>query len=218
MRALFFLAVLSSFAFSHALHLFATQEGDRVAIYSYFYKNSPCMQCEVLISAGGREILRARTDKEGLASIRIPAKNFTIQIYGGAGHGAQMEFSAENFAPQNSGDPENSTPQNSDVSENPMPQNLNAAKNSASKDSGSKARAPENIAPKASTPENKISSTSEPLQNSASQSISPKESSKSDIRSMAFQSQSAEAPKIALCLALIFGFFGLMWLAKRARK
>ena len=213
MRALFFLAILSSFAFSHALHLFATQEGDRVAIYSYFYKNSPCMECEVLISADGREILRTRTDKEGLASIKIPAKNFTIQIYGGAGHGAQMEFSAENFTPQNSGDPENSTPQNSNVSENPVPQNLNAAKNSAAKDS-----APENIAPKASTPENKISSVSEPLENSASQSILLKESPKSDIRSMAFQSQSAEAPKIALCLVLIFGFFGLMWLAKRARK
>ena len=213
MRALFFLAVLSSFAFSHALHLFATQEGDRVAIYSYFYKNSPCMECEVLISADGREILRTRTDKEGLASIKIPAKNFTIQIYGGAGHGAQMEFSAEDFTPQDSGDPENSTPQNSDVSENPMPQNLNAAKNSASEGSAS-----ENIVPKASTPENKISSTSEPLENSASQSILPKESPKSDIRSLAFQSQSAEAPKIALCLALIFGFFGLMWLAKRARK
>ena len=213
MRALFFLAVLSSFAFSHALHLFATQEGDKVEIYSYFYKNSPCMDCEVLISADGREILRTRTDKEGLASIRIPAKNFTIQIYGGAGHGAQMEFSAEDFTPQNSGDPENSTPQNSDVSKNPLPQNLNAAKNSASEGS-----APENIAPKASTPENKISSASEPLENSASQSISPKESSKSDIRSMAFQSQSAEAPKIALCLALIFGFLALMWLAKRARK
>ena len=213
MRTLFFLAVFTSFAFSHALHLFATQEGDRVAIYSYFYKNSPCMECEVLISADGREILRTRTDKEGLASIKIPAKNFTIQIYGGAGHGAQMEFSAENFAPQNSGDPENSTPQNSDVSENPMPQNLNAAKNSAPKDSAS-----ENIVPKASTPENKISSASEPLENSASQSISPKENSKNDIQSLAFQSQSAEAPKIALCLALIFGFFGLMWLAKRARK
>ncbi|WP_298063931.1 hypothetical protein [uncultured Campylobacter sp.] len=213
MRALFFLAVLSSFAFSHALHLFATQEGDRVAIYSYFYKNSPCMECEVLISADGREILRTKTDKEGLASIRIPAKNFTIQIYGGAGHGAQMEFSAEDFTPQDSGDPENSTPQNSDVSENPMPQNLNAAKNSASEDSAS-----ENIVPKASTPENKISSTSEPLENSASRSILPKESPKGDIRSLAFQSQSAEAPKIALCLALIFGFFGLMWLAKRARK
>lgn len=213
MRALFFLAILSSFAFSHALHLFATQEGDRVAIYSYFYKNSPCMECEVLISADGREILRTRTDKEGLASIKIPAKNFTIQIYGGAGHGAQMEFSAEDFTPQNSSDPENSTPRNSDISENPMPQNSNAAKNSASEGS-----APENIAPKASTSENKISSVSKPLQNSASQSISPKESLKSDIRSMAFQSQSAEAPKIALCLALIFGFFGLMWLAKRARK
>ena len=207
MRALFFLAILSSFAFSHALHLFATQEGDRVAIYSYFYKNSPCMECEVLISADGREILRTRTDKEGLASIKIPAKNFTIQIYGGTGHGAQMEFSAEDFALQNSGDPENSTPQNSE------PQNLDAAKNSAPEGS-----APENIAPKASTPENKISSVSKPLQNSASQSISPKESPKSDIRSIAFQSQSAEAPKIALCLALIFGFFGLMWLAKRARK
>ena len=203
MRALFFLTVLSSFAFSHALHLFATQEGDKVEIYSYFYKNSPCMQCEVLISAGGREILRTRTDKEGLASIKIPAKNFTIQIYGGAGHGAQMEFSAEDFAPQNSGDSENSTPQNSDVSENPMPQNLNAAKN---------------YAPKGSVSEDKISSASEPLENSASQSILPKESPKSDIRSLAFQSQSAEAPKIALCLALIFGFFGLMWLAKRARK
>ena len=213
MRALFFLAVLSSFAFSHALHLFATQEGDKVEIYSYFYKNSPCMDCEVLISADVREILRTRTDKEGLASIRIPAKNFTIQIYGGAGHGAQMEFSAENFAPQNSGDPENSTPQNYDVSENPMPQNLNAAKNSASKGSAS-----ENIAPKGSVSEDKISSASEPLENSASQSILPKESPKSDIRSLAFQSQSAEAPKIALCLALIFGFFGLMWLAKRARK
>lgn len=213
MRALFFLTVLISFAFSHALHLFATQEGDRVAIYSYFHKNSPCMECEVLISVDGREILRTRTDKEGLASIRIPAKNFTIQIYGGAGHGAQMEFSAENFAPQNSGDPENSTPQNYDVSENPMPQNLNAAKNSASKGSAS-----ENIAPKGSVSEDKISSASEPLENSASQSILPKESPKSDIRSLAFQSQSAEAPKIALCLALIFGFFGLMWLAKRARK
>ena len=213
MRALLLLTVLSSFAFSHALHLFATQEGDRVAIYSYFYKNSPCMECEVLISVDGCEILRTRTDKEGLASIKIPAKNFTIQIYGGAGHGAQMEFSAENFAPQNSGDPENSTPQNSDVSENPVPQNLNAAKNSAAKDS-----APENIAPKASTPENKISSASKPLENSASQSILPKESPKGDIKSLAFQSQSAEAPKIALCLALIFGFFGLMWLAKRARK
>ena len=213
MRALFFLAVLSSFAFSHALHLFATQEGDRVEIYSYFYKNSPCMECEVLISADGREILRTRTDKEGLASIRMPAKNFTIQIYGGAGHGAQMEFSAEGFTPQNSGDPENSTPQNSDVSKNPVPQNLNVAKNSVPKDSAS-----ENIVPKASTPENKISSASEPLENSASQNISPKESPKSDIRSLAFQSQSAEAPKIALCLALIFGFFGLMWLAKRARK
>ncbi|WP_291939774.1 hypothetical protein [Campylobacter sp.] len=213
MRALFFLAVLSSFAFSHALHLFATQEGDRVAIYSYFYKNSPCMECEVLISVDGREILRTRTDKEGLASIRMPAKNFTIQIYGGAGHGTQMEFSAEGFTPQDSGDPENSTPQNSDVSENPMPQNSNAAKNFASKDSAS-----ENIAPKGSVSEDKISSASEPLKNSASQSILPKESSKSDIRSLAFQSQSAEAPKIALCLALIFGFFGLMWLAKRARK
>ena len=213
MRALFFLAVLSSFAFSHALHLFATQEGDRVAIYSYFYKNSPCMECEVLISADGREILRTRTDKEGLANIRIPAKNFTIQIYGGAGHGAQMEFSAENFAPQNSGDPENSTPQNSDVSKNPLPQNLNAAKNSAPKDSAS-----ENIVPKGSVSEDKILSASEPLKNSASQSILPKESPKSDIRSLAFQNQSAEAPKIALCLALIFGFFGLMWLAKRARK
>ena len=213
MRALFFLAVLSSFAFSHALHLFATQEGDRVAIYSYFYKNSPCMECEVLISVDGREILRTRTDKEGLASIRIPAKNFTIQIYGGAGHGAQMEFSAEDFTLQNSGGPENSMPQNSNVSENPVPQNLNAAKNSAAKDS-----APENIAPKASTPENKISSASKPLENSASQSILPKESPKGDIKSLAFQSQSAEAPKIALCLALIFGFFGLMWLAKRARK
>ena len=207
MRALFFLAVLSSFAFSHALHLFATQEGDRVAIYSYFYKNSPCMECEVLISADGREILRTKTDKEGLASIRIPAKNFTIQIYGGAGHGAQMEFSAEDFTLQNSSGSGNSTPQNSE------PQNLDAAKNSASEDS-----APENIAPKASTPENKISSVSEPLENSASQNISPKESPKSDIRSLAFQSQSAEAPKITLCLALIFGFFGLMWLAKRARK
>ena len=203
MRALFFLAVLSSFAFSHALHLFATQEGDRVEIYSYFYKNSPCMECEVLISADGREILRTRTDKEGLVSIKIPAKNFTIQIYGGAGHGAQMEFSAEDFKPQDSGDPENSTPQNSDVSENPMPQNSNAAKN---------------YAPKGSVSEDKISSTSEPLENSASQSILPKESPKSDIRSLAFQSQSAEAPKIALCLALIFGFFALMWLAKRARK
>lgn len=207
MRALFFLAVLSSFAFSHALHLFATQEGDRVEIYSYFYKNSPCMECEVLISADGREILRTRTDKEGLASIKIPAKNFTIQIYGGAGHGAQMEFSAEDFTPQDSGSSKNSASQNFE------PQNLNAVKNSASK-----ARAPENIAPKASAPENKILSTSESLENSASQSISPKESPKSDIRSMAFQSQSAEAPKIALCLALIFGFFGLMWLAKRARK
>ena len=213
MRALFFLAVLSSFAFSHALHLFATQEGDRVAIYSYFYKNSPCMQCEVLISADGREILHTRTDKEGLANIRIPAKNFTIQIYGGAGHGAQMEFSAEDFTPQDSGDPENSTPRNSDTSEKLVPQNLNAAKNSVSKGS-----APENIAPKGSMPKNKISSVSEPLENSASQSISPKENSKNDIQSMAFQSQSAEAPKIALCLALIFGFFGLMWLAKRARK
>ena len=213
MRALFFLTVLSSFAFSHALHLFATQEGDRVAIYSYFYKNSPCMECEVLISADGHEILRTKTDKEGLASIRIPAKNFTIQIYGGAGHGAQMEFSAEDFTPQNSGDPENSTPQNSDVSENPVPQNLNAAKNSAPEGS-----APENIAPKGSVSEDKISNASKPLQNSASQSISPKEGPKSDIRSMAFQSQSAEAPKIALCLALIFGFFGLMWLAKRAHK
>ena len=192
MRALFFLTVLSSFAFSHALHLFATQEGDRVAIYSYFYKNSPCMECEVLISADGREIVRTRTDKEGLASIKIPAKNFTIKIYGGAGHGAQMEFSTEDFALQNSGDPENSTPQN-----------LNAAKN---------------IAPKGSTPENKISNASKPLENSASQSILLKENPKSDIRSMAFQSQSAEAPKIALCLALIFGSFGLMWLAKRARK
>ncbi|WP_298784381.1 hypothetical protein [uncultured Campylobacter sp.] len=208
MRALFFLAVLSSFAFSHALHLFATQEGDRVAIYSYFYKNSPCMECEVLISADGREILRTRTDKEGLASIRMPAKNFTIQIYGGAGHGAQMEFSAEDFTPQNSGDSENSTPQNSDVSKNPMPQNSNAAKNSAS----------ENIAPKGSVSKDKIPSASEPLENSASRSILPKESPKGDIRSLAFQSQSAEAPKIALCLALIFGFFGLMWLAKRARK
>lgn len=208
MRALFFLTVLSSFAFSHALHLFATQEGDKVEIYSYFYKNSPCMQCEVLISVDGREILRTKTDKEGLASIRIPAKNFTIQIYGGAGHGAQMEFSAEDFAPQNSGDSENSTPQNSDVSKNPMPQNSNAAKNSAS----------ENIAPKGGVPEDKISSASEPLENSVSRSISPKESPKSDIRSLAFQSQSAEAPKIALCLALIFGFFALMWLAKRARK
>lgn len=213
MRALFFLAILSSFAFSHALHLFATQEGDRVAIYSYFYKNSPCIECEVLISADGREILRTKTDKEGLASIRIPAKNFTIQIYGGAGHGAQMEFSAENFTPQNSGGPENSTPRNSDFSENPVPQNLNAAKNSASEGS-----APKNIAPKGSVSEDKISSASKPLQNSASQNISPKEGTKSDIRSMAFQSQSAEAPKIALCLALIFGFFGLMWLAKRARK
>ena len=213
MRTLFFLAVFTSFAFSHALHLFATQEGDRVEIYSYFYKNSPCMQCEVLISANGREILRTRTDKEGLASIKIPAKNFTIQIYGGAGHGAQMEFSAESFTPQNSGDPENSTPQNSGVSKNPVPQNLGDAKNSAAKDS-----APENIAPKGGVSEDKISSASEPLANSASQSISPKESPKSDIRSMAFQSQSAEAPKIALCLALIFGFFGLMWLAKRARK
>lgn len=213
MRALFFLTVLASFAFSHALHLFATQEGDRVAIYSYFYKNSPCMECEVLISADGREILRTKTDKEGLASIRIPAKNFTIQIYGGAGHGAQMEFNAEDFALQNSGDPENSTPQNSDVSENPVPQNLNAAKNSASEGS-----APENIAPKGSVSKDKISSASEPLQNSASRSISPKESPKSDIRSMAFQSQSAEVPKIALCLVLIFGFFALMWLAKRARK
>mgnify|MGYP000956653159 CR=1 FL=1 len=218
MRTLFFLAVFTSFAFSHALHLFATQEGDRVAIYSYFYKNSPCMECEVLISADGREILRTRTDKEGLASIKIPAKNFTIQIYGGAGHGAQMEFSAEDFTPQDSSDPENSTPQNSDVSENPVPQNLNAAKNSASKDSGSKARASENIAPKGSVSKDKISSASEPLENSASQSILPKESPKSDIRSLAFQSQSAEAPKIALCLALILGFFGLMWLAKRARK
>ena len=213
MRALFFLAVLSSFAFSHALHLFATQEGDRVEIYSYFYKNSPCMQCEVLISADGREILHTRTDKEGLASIRIPAKNFTIQIYGGAGHGARMEFSAEDFTPQDSGDPENSTPRNSDTSEKLVPQNLNAAKNSVSKGS-----APENIAPKGSMPKNKISSVSEPLENSASQSISPKENSKNDIQSMAFQSQSAEAPKIALCLALIFGFFALMWLAKRARK
>lgn len=213
MRALFFLAVLSSFAFSHALHLFATQEGDRVAIYSYFYKNSPCMECEVLISADGREILRTRTDKEGLASIRIPAKNFTIQIYGGAGHGAQMEFSTEGFTPQDSGDPENSTPRNSDTSENPMPQNLNAAKNFTPKDS-----APENITPKGSVSKDKISNASEPLENSASQSILPKESPKSDIRSLAFQSQSAEAPKIALCLALIFGFFGLMWLAKRARK
>lgn len=213
MRALFFLAVLSSFAFSHALHLFATQEGDRVAIYSYFYKNSPCMECEVLISVDGREILRTRTDKEGLASIRIPAKNFTIQIYGGAGHGAQMEFSAEGFTPQDSGDPENSTPQNSDVSKNPMPQNLNAAKNSASKDSASK-----NIAPKDSVSEDKIPSASESLENSTSQSISPKENSKNDIQSLAFQSQSAEAPKIALCLTLIFGFFALMWLAKRARK
>ena len=213
MRALFFLAVLSSFAFSHALHLFATQEGDRVAIYSYFYKNSPCMECEVLISADGREILRTRTDKEGLASIRMPAKNFTIQIYGGAGHGAQMEFSAEGFTPQDSGDPENSTPRNSDTSENPMPQNLNAAKNFTPKDS-----APENITPKGSVSEDKISSASEPLENSASQSILPKESPKSDIRSLAFQNQSAEAPKIALCLTLIFGFFALMWLAKRARK
>ncbi len=213
MRALFFLAVLSSFAFSHALHLFATQEDDRVEIYSYFYKNSPCMQCEVLISVDGREILRTRTDKEGLASIKIPAKNFTIQIYGGAGHGAQMEFSAEDFTPQDSGDPENSTPQNSDISENPVPQNLNAAKNSAAKDS-----APENIAPKGGVSEDKILNASEPLENSASQSILPKESPKSDIRSLAFQSQSAEAPKIALCLAFIFGFFGLMWLAKRARK
>ncbi len=208
MRALFFLAVLSSFAFSHALHLFATQEGDRVAIYSYFYKNSPCMECEVLISADGREILRTKTDKEGLASIRIPAKNFTIQIYGGAGHGAQMEFSAEDFTLQNSSGSGNSTPQNSDVSENPVPQDLNIAKNSASEGS-----APENIVPK-----DKISNASKPLQNSASQSISLKESPKSDIRSMAFQSQSAEAPKIALCLVLIFGFFALMWLAKRARK
>lgn len=213
MRALLLLTVLTSFAFSHALHLFATQEGDRVEIYSYFYKNSPCMECEVLISADGREILRTRTDKEGLASIKIPAKNFTIQIYGGAGHGAQMEFSAESFTPQNSGDPENSTPQNYDVSENPVSQNLNAAKNSAAKDS-----APENIAPKGSVSKDKISNASKPLENSASQNILPKESPKGDIRSLAFQSQSAEAPKIALCLALIFGFFGLMWLAKRARK
>ena len=213
MRALFFLTVLISFAFSHALHLFATQEGDRVAIYSYFYKNSPCMECEVLISADGREILRTKTDKEGLASIKIPAKNFTIQIYGGAGHGARMEFSAENFTPQNSGGSGNSTPRNSDTSEKPVPQNLNVAKNSASEGSAS-----ENIVPKDSVSKDKISSASEPLENSASQSILPKESPKSDIRSLAFQSQSAEAPKIALCLALIFGFFGLMWLAKRARK
>lgn len=213
MRALFFLTVLASFAFSHALHLFATQEGDKVEIYSYFYKNSPCMECEVLISADGREILRTRTDKEGLASIKIPAKSFTIQIYGGAGHGAQMEFSTEDFTPQNSGGSGNSTPQNSNVSENPAPQNLNIAKNSAPEGS-----APENIAPKDSVSEDKIPSASESLENSTSPSILPKESPKGDIRSMAFQSQSAEAPKIALCLALIFGFFGLMWLAKRARK
>ena len=211
MRGLLLCAVFASFAFSHVLHLFATQEGDNVAIYSYFYKNSPCIGCKITLSANGREILRTRTDELGLARVKIPAKNFTIQIYGGAGHGAQMEFSTEGFTPQDLSDSENSEPRNS------TSQNLNAAKDSALESNTPKGVVPKDSAPEGDAPK-EISNASEPLANSASQSLPAKENSKSDIRSLAFKNQSAEVPKIALCLALIFGFFALIWLAKRVRK
>ena len=81
---------------AHSLKAFASNEGENVRIKSFFYGNSPCIECDVKISANGALIEQIKTDKSGIATTKLPEGEYEIEIYAGSGHGKKINFKVEN--------------------------------------------------------------------------------------------------------------------------
>lgn len=85
---LFFLLLAAAPAQAHKVNVFAYVEGDTVYTESYFPDGRPVAEGTIeVLNANGEKLLEGKTDKEGLFSFPLPAKeDLTIAIIASMGH------------------------------------------------------------------------------------------------------------------------------------
>lgn len=93
--ALWFLLLGVSLAWGHRLNVLVEEEGAELVVWAYFKKDSPCMECQVVLkNAQGmieRELL---TDALGYARLTpLSSGALELIVNGGAGHQKSVTFS-----------------------------------------------------------------------------------------------------------------------------
>ena len=92
MMKILVLCLFCVFANAHSLKVFAKEENGVVNLKSFFYGNSPCKECEVLLIKNGEIIQTLKTDENGKASFKVISSEFEIQVNGGLGHEKKINF------------------------------------------------------------------------------------------------------------------------------
>lgn len=86
--------IFASFAFSHKLNLFLTQEDNRVYASAYFATGSFCKNCEIRVKNKEGEILQSgKTNREGEFIITKLASWIYVEVKTPEGHAAKSELS-----------------------------------------------------------------------------------------------------------------------------
>jgi nickel transport protein len=95
-KIVFFFLLLSSFAFAHKLHVFVSEEGSDMKVFAYFYKSSPCKQCEIqLLDMKDKIFATGKTDEKGKATFPVKFSTCKVVVNGSMGHRGEVTFSSE---------------------------------------------------------------------------------------------------------------------------
>ncbi len=95
-----------SISWGHKVNIFAYAEDDKINTESYFNDGSPCINSIIQVfDPEGNELLRGKTDKEGLYSFEIPKKT-TLKIVLTASLGHKAEYSIQESEIQITGSPD----------------------------------------------------------------------------------------------------------------
>jgi nickel transport protein len=114
--ALWALSALPDAACAHRVHLFAWDEDGRVCSRSYYGKAANIADAELTVrDADGKELLRGRSDREGLFCFARPgAAELLLSVDAGQGHRGEFRLSAKTTAatarPENGTRPDPSRP------------------------------------------------------------------------------------------------------------
>lgn len=96
--------IFASLCCGHSLKAFISQEGEFAVVKSYFYRNSPCKDCEISVFLDNKIIAHSKTDNNGNARIKLDMGEFEFLIDGGLGHEKRVKFTLEPLSRLDLGD------------------------------------------------------------------------------------------------------------------
>lgn len=95
-KIVFLLFICSSFIYAHALHVFVSEEGKEMTVYSYFSKSSPCKECKVeLFDMQDKVFATGKTDENGKAVFPLKYPTCKVVVDASMGHRGEATFSSE---------------------------------------------------------------------------------------------------------------------------